>query len=445
MFLDGLTPSYKKSHFEIGINGYLGISDTFVSHKGRFYPNAIGAHAPSIVEYNLDGSYDIFESEVAINDLEEEDAESNPVDFLVYADDKLVAFVPRVRANENSRSIHAYIGGAKKLRLETNVVYYGYNNWCQSVWLSPQIHSGKDTKLASNLRDIEISIPQTIESVQKCLITTVLPNEIDKLERMLKSFFLYNKNDIKVVVFHFGESKLYKDITDKYDSILVRCNMIDETARPIKSLIAELLIGNIIHAEQYLFLSIDALVCDNISPLFDILDNLNDEKVLLCNNCWTNIVGYSLKDIISFPKSIYGGNSHDWEFLKLDGIQQYYQLIADSNVFILKKKALLGIIHFVNEMMPNILQWRNANFALSSLREQAIFNCAIAKISMGVELDSIYNHQVNNNNIDDLKIHYDSECPVIEDIINKKRIKILQINDLVSDIYPELIEYYEGK
>lgn len=440
-----MTPSRIETQFELGTNGYLGVRDAFVTFRGKFYGNALGAHAPSIIEYDLDGTYHTFEAEAVINDIAE-DNRCNPVNFLVYADDRLVAYVPRVRAHEPPRSVIANINGAKKLRLEIEVAYNGYNNWCQSVWLSPQIHTEKYDNIYNVFRDTQIKAINNVLNVKSCIFTIVAPGRINEVDRMLNSLHLYNDcSELAIVLFVSEELSAYTDLSERYNITLVPYGMTNDDVPITESAITALAINEIVNAESYLFISPDVVVCDTITNLLAAYDTIDDEKVLACSNRTLDIVGYSLADTVSWKDCIYKGAGNDWEFLRLDGIQQYYQFIIDNHVMLFSTKSLLAIKHFLEEMMPNIMMWRNRIPELVAAREQALLNCAIAKISMGVEIDHTYNWQTTLANIENISVDLYDDKPRLVDNISGKKVKMFQIHDYFNLKYPLVQEFYSPK
>lgn len=444
MFLDYLTPTKVSTQFELGTNGYLGVQDIFITHKKKFYANAIGAHSPSSIEYELDGSYNTFEADVCINDIKEEQ-NCNPVNFSVYADGNLVAYIPRVRAHESSRSIYANIYGAKKLRLDADILYDGYNNWCQSVWLLPQIHQEKTTRFLSATRDCEIIFSDTVIKSEKCIFTTACLDDIDDLVRMLKTLKKHNNiDDIPIVVFAFGNLNKFEKLATDYGALIVQCNIIDEYELIDKSVIASLAVHNIVNAQSYMYLSSNMLIMDNILEVFNLLDHVDSEKILICTNPITNIVGQGLKNIISSKESVYGGQDVDYEILRMDDLQQHYPFIVNTDLFCLSKKSILALEQTLKEMMPYSLKWKNSNPKFVALREQAIINCSIAKIAMGIELSNIYNCQLAANTIDDIEITKNEDDYSIVRKSDNKKIKALNINELVAAKYIQLCDFYSS-
>ena len=441
MFLDSLKPSKVTTYFELGLNGNLGVNDGFVTHRKKFYANAISAHAPSSIEYELDGSYYSFEADVAINDIKEGET-CNPVNFSVYADDRLVGYVPRVMSHEISKTIQVNIRGAKKLRLETNILHDSYNNWCQSVWLLPQIHQERILNKVSATSDATIALPDRFSygtnwDTKRCLFTTCHSDDIDKVDRMLTSFVKHNESDAtEIVLFASGDIDDFSELDKKYNMLLlVECDI--PTSVPLNtSVIAALGVHNTIDSDVYLYISPEMLIMDDISDLFVVFDNLGDDGVLVASNPNTTIVGRELKEIISSPKSIYGGQGVDCDFLHMDDTQRHSYLSMSTNVMCFTKKSLLSVEQIISDMMPHALRWKNNNHQIAYIREQAIINLAIAKFGTSVEMNHRYNCQLSENNFshvvmnDDKSIHYNSE---------NQNIKIIEVNSIVTSKFWELL------
>ena len=135
MLLCNINPSNSECYYgELGLSGKLGFDDLQISVKFRHHTNTISFHPPGRVVYELDGTYEFFTSLIGFNDTSFPNIKA---DFLLYADDILVAATCGVNSNEQPREMFANINKAKKIEL---VVETKTPQGCHPVWISPCLH-----------------------------------------------------------------------------------------------------------------------------------------------------------------------------------------------------------------------------------------------------------------------------------------------------------------
>jgi lipopolysaccharide biosynthesis glycosyltransferase len=435
MFLDNLTAIKQDAQFDVGVNGQLGIDNGFIMHSGKFYSHGIGAHAPSVIEYELDGTYNSFECEVAINDIPA-DASCNPVNFLVYVDDELVAYIPQVYAHESSRRINVNIHGAKNIRLETSIQHDDVNNWCQSVWIMPQIHTENNSLVLGALGDIIIEIPDKIKYTNKCIVTVVTDNFTDKLSALLYSIKQHgNCDDVDFVVFGFGEIDNYLDIIEKYKITLIKCKYTSDFTYKIKT--SALSMAQVVMANKFLYLDADMLVTGDITPIFDMLDNVEDDKILICREASMQVKN-TLGEILTLPDKMYYGKPEDLPYLNMNNAEINYKLTINNGVYAGTRKAILGLESAMRATLPHSIYYEKERIDVKCFwREQGIMNIVLARLNSAVELDETYNLQLHNRDVD---IEWIGKIPVVK--YKGKQVKILHFNGLGREKYPELMSTY---
>ena len=435
MYLDDLAPVQQYAQFKVGLHGQLGIDDKAIMHCGKFYSHSISAHSPSMLEYDLDGSYNVFECEVAINDIPL-DVQCNPVNFSVYADNELVAHVPQVRSHENSRRISVNIHGAKKLVLKSYVQHDDPNNWCQSIWIMPQIHTDANKNMIGALGDMRITIPNKIVQSNKCIATVVTPDFVDKLGAMLYSLKQHgNCGDVDIVVFAFGQSDKYAELESRFGITLVNCDYLSDFTYKIKTVC--LSIAHVVQANKYLILDADMLILDDISNIFNMLDDMDDDKILVCREA-SLTAQTTLKDSLLISDSMYYGKVEDLEFLNVSDSEGNCKFCINNGVYAGTRKAILGIESATRATTPNSIYYERERLDIHCFwREQAIMNIVLAKLNSAIELNEEHNLQLHARNVD---ILWDGKTPIAT--YKGRRVKILHFNGSGRNKYPELMETY---
>ena len=85
--------------------------------NGTTYEKGLGVHAYSELRYALDQQFDVFVSEIGVDD---ETCDKGSVQFEVYVDELLVYTSPLIRRGENAQHIEVPISGAQELKLIVN-------------------------------------------------------------------------------------------------------------------------------------------------------------------------------------------------------------------------------------------------------------------------------------------------------------------------------------
>lgn len=396
----------------------------------KYYPHSIEGEIYEL-SYDIGDGYFVFYSDIIVRTYGSQS--DFAIDFYVFADDCLVAYVPLVHSSEVNRSITAFIYNAKKICLRT-VVHGNTTQGC-GAWLNPQVHNERIPILAA-LNDINIIPPDKLEAADTCMVTVVDVNFIPRLDTLLYSFFKNGDcENSSVVVFAFGDLEAYESIASKYPITLIGCNLLSKFSFKIKT--AALSVANFFNAKKYIYLDADMLVLDSIKPIFDVLDVLSDDKVVICSE--TSINSPNLGHALCDPSGVYYAEKLDLEFLGLSEKERDYPLVINNGVYAGSKKAILGLESLIRSTLPNSAYWEK--FAISSKvfwREQAIFNIALARGDMGVGIDEIYNLQLNSKEV---QVEYVDNKPVVYS--GDKKVRVLHFNGMGRDKCIEIQNYYE--
>jgi predicted O-methyltransferase YrrM len=375
---------------QLGRKGSLGYENKSVTVKGSFYPRSLSTHPPARLVYELGGRFATFYCKVAIN--EDVPAGRSHAQFSVLADGRHVSVIPLVTAGEAPREIVADIRGAQRLELVVTTTSWEF---CHAVWLDPRLDfnlSGPGTgTLVDCLGRTDITLPSTRLHAHRCIATVASTGFSDLLDDMLGSLVANGCcPDALIVVFLVGTDAASEDIARKYSAQLVRCRPLARVNATLKSLMYSL--PHIVQAEQFLCLDADMLVLDDLRPVFATQEACPPGSILACREG----NGYGYKDLGHSLRSVYGGHDLDIaRMLPAPNDELSYPLVVNDGIFAGSREALLALDSLIRSI-PQAVLWTDQRRDIA-YRNQFVFNLALARLSCGVELDPVYNVQLNSN------------------------------------------------
>lgn len=391
--LDTLEPAGCSVGFgELGRGGRLGYDDKPVHVDGRDWPHALGTHPPARVRWELDGGWGSFRCQVALNG--DVPAGRSYADFEVFADGVRVAQAYHVAAGAPPRPLQADLRGARTLELVASTTRF---SWAHAVWLDPVLDTAPVTpepRLADCLGRVQIHVPAQPIVARRCIATVVSPGFEPLLDDMLGSVLAHGGcPDARLVVFAVGAEEECRRVAAKYGATLVECTR----TRPVNATVKSVMYSaaRVIDAEQFLCLDADMLVLQSLEPVFAALEALPEGSILACREG----NGDQFADVAAVLSGIYGSGPEDVARVTgQDGGEGAYPLTVNDGLFAGRRAALLaldGVIRgwpaapgWVDER-PDVW-WRN----------QAVFNLALAHLRCGVELDGVYNVQLQAQEVE---------------------------------------------
>ena len=397
IYLDALPfISHVVGYGTLGMSGSLGYEDKAVTVRGYPYRHALSAHPPARLRFQLDGRFPGFRCSVGLND--DVPAGRSHANFLVLADGRRVAAANFVSAGEAPRSLCADITGAHILELVTQTSQWEYSH---AVWLDPQVGEAmvqaQPNVVVDCLRRAEIVLPQMPPLTGRCVATVISPGFTDLLDDMLGSFYANSCcQDALVVVFALNADAACVAVAAKYHAQLVRCRPIGRINAMSKSILYSA--ATMVEAEQFLCLDADMLVLDDLRPVFAALEACPEGAILACRE--GNGRGWhKFSNLNHALCSVYGGRQNDWHQFGSPASQEgAYGLVVNDGLFAGSRSALLaldGVVRAMNgaatwiDERPDIW-WRN----------QFVFNLALARLGCGVELDGVFNVQLNSHDVE---------------------------------------------
>lgn len=410
------------------------IMTTGVYFRSKYYSSGIAVSAGRI-KYRLDQEYHYFSCDLAVG-TEIIDIDVN-ASFSLYSDGELCAFVPNVHPSQPLQNISANIYGGKELELVVEVKGRDAEN-CQFLWLNPVLSKEPRNKILGALNDITISIPSDLPKVDKCITMVSDSDFVARLDTMLYSLYKNgNCNDATLVVFAFGNISKFEYLVAKYNVYLVDCTLLCDFTYKVKTV--ALSMAQVIRANKYLYLDADMLVLDDMYPIFDMIDVVSDDKILVCEDTTTTAI--DLGQAMFDPSDVYGGYEEDIEFIGITDKEMRYSLLINNGIYAGSRKAVLGLESLIRATLPNSAYWEKFRMVDHIFwREQGIFNWVLARGDLGIKIDELYNLQLNAREVD---IDYSGLLPTVT--YNGKKVKVLHFNGTGRDKHPLLQSFYNDQ
>jgi hypothetical protein len=369
----------------VGTRGRLGVDDYRVSVMGRHYDRSISAHASSELIFDLDGKYESFTCQVALNDVPDM---SPSADFHVYADDRIVACAMNVSAHESPRSLSANLSGARRLKLVASTQEPSHRF---SIWLDPQVSSDPIVSFVGPLGGFEVNLPDKTEPCGLCIVTVVTNDFAPMASDMLGSLFRNGDvRDASVVIIAFDPDESVRNLAKRHNAKLVEARHFGGPGG-ISLKTAVYLAPRFVQADKYLLIDSDVFVLGSMQPALASLDTVPDGAVLLTRDSGVPHSATLHQALFSegYP---YFSQSGDESILPMSDAERAYGLVVNTGVIFARSQALLALDEQMRALMPAAAVW-NSNRPAIGWREQGVFNVALARLGNAIELDERYNLQ----------------------------------------------------
>jgi hypothetical protein len=264
-----------------------------------------------------------------------------------------------------------------------------------AVWLDPQVDEtpAPVTHIFDSLNRAEMIVPQRLPRTEHCIATVVSPGFEHLLDDMLGSLYANGCcNDALVVVFVLNGNDACKRVVAKYKATAVLCQSRAGLNPMSKAVMYST--ARVIDAQHYLCLDADMVVLGSLRPIFAALEALPEGRILACregNTQYANHLGSAID-------SIYAGGESDLRQLGVTPDEQSYSLVVNDGLYAGDQTALRALDGAIRAM-PQACAWVDGHSRVK-WRNQFIFNLALARLQCGVELDPIYNVQLQAQNVD---------------------------------------------
>ena len=388
IFLDTLAPAAcALGYGGLGTGGELGYDGKRVTVQGRAYEHALSTHPPARVRWELDGSWNSFHCEVALND--DVAIGRSHADFEVYADGRRVGQVYRVTAGAAPCPLVADLAGARTLELVTNTTRW---EWSHAVWLDPQLDTAPvqtERRLIDCLGRVEMRLPIAPITARRCIATVVSPRFEALLDDMLGSV-VANAGcpDARLVVFAVDATDTCRRVARKYGADIIECTRSARVNPTVKSVMYSA--ARAIEADYFVCLDADMLVLESLEPVFAALEALPSGSILACREG----NGSHFPSLQAVLDTAYCARAGDLErIMGREGGEGAYPLVVNDGIFAGNRAALLALDAVIRGW-PEAPRWVDERNDVW-WRNQAVFNLALAALACGVELDGTYNLQLH--------------------------------------------------
>ena len=391
MYLDSLKLLQSQVGYgDVGLYGSLGYEGRKVTVHQQHYQHAFSSHPPARLRFHVERRFASFSCHVALND--DVPAGLSHADFSVVADGREVANEPYVQAGESPRPLVADISGAEYLELVVRTSRWEH---AHAVWLDPQVDESPApvTHLYDSLNRAEMIVPEHLPRTERCIATVVSPGFEHLLDDMLGSLYANGCcHDALVVVFVLNGNDACKRVIAKYKATTVHCQSRAGLNPMSKAVMYST--ARVIDAKHYLCLDADMVVLGDLRPIFATIEALPEGRILACregNTQYANHLGSAIE-------SIYAGGESDLRQLGVTPEEESYSLVVNDGLYAGDQSALRALDGAIRAM-PQAIAWVDGHSRVK-WRNQFIFNLALARLQCGVELDPLYNVQLQAQNVD---------------------------------------------
>ena len=154
-------------------------------------------------------------------------------------------------------------------------------------------------------------------------------------------------------------------------------------------------VARIIDARKFVCLDADMLVLGGLAPLFAAVEAAPPHSIFACREA----NGHGLRDLNHAIHAVYGGRPGDLHRI-MNGASREgnFDLPVNDGLFAGSRGALLALDGLLR-------RWPSANAWIDERRDvwwrnQFVFNLALARLRCAVELDPVFNIQLNAQEVD---------------------------------------------
>jgi hypothetical protein len=191
----------------------------------------------------------------------------------------------------------------------------------------------------------------------------------------------------------------------------------------------------LVDARHFICLDADMLVLGDLGPVFAALHTCPPGTILACREA----NGRGLRDLSQAIHCVYGGHQSDFKRIlgEPDG-EPTYPLVINDGLFAGSRDSLLAVDGVIRTWL-NARSWVDERSDVW-WRNQFVFNLALARLQCGVELDPLYNIQLNSQDVD---WFYEDGRP--QACWRGRPVRVLHFNGRGRSKYPEWCGFYAQK
>jgi hypothetical protein len=382
--------NWRTSYGTLGLNGQLGYENKLVQVQSELIDNAISAHGPSEVQFLVPDTDRIFSCRVALND--DVLGRTTSADFVISADDDVLAVAAGVRPGESPRELTARLRAPCTLNLRVETTRF---DSCHSLWIDPCLHDAYAISQApwrDALQRVEVSAYDQNYIADIAVITVLTREYAPLVDQLLASLAVYGCcPKVKRFVFAIEPDAACEAVIARHGATALRCRRLGPLNSALKAVLYSA--ASVINARQYLCLDADTLVLGDLRPLFNSLEALPDDRVLVAKDSFMR--SGTLGDQLTRH---YAGKATDLGLLLGTAENEAgYPFVVNDGVFAGSRRALLSVESILRSL-PGAAAWTD-QLHDHGWRNQFLFNLVLARLNCGVELDGIFNVQMHMNDV----------------------------------------------
>jgi hypothetical protein len=264
----------------------------------------------------------------------------------------------------------------------------------------------------------------------------VSPGYAHLLDDMLGSFCANaGCSDAQLVVFALDHDEACMRVASKYQARLIQCQSLSRISAMSKAVLYSASL--VIDAEYFLCLDADTLVLGPVESVFSAVDAMPEGTILAVRE--GNGSGWhQFQSLEHALTTVYGGTCEDWD--RLGGAteaERRYELVVNDGVFAATRRSLLALDGTIRAMR-DARAWADERADIT-WRNQFVFNLALARLDCGVELDGVFNVQLNSHNV-----AWQEDAGRLRATWENRYARVLHFNGLGRIKYPEWRQRISG-
>jgi len=243
---------------------------------------------------------------------------------------------------------------------------------------------------------LSIALPASPIRAERCIATVVSAGYAALLDDMLGSLQANGGcQDALRVVFVVAPDDDVLRVVANHGVTVIDCTPLKRVGIAIKAVLYS--IAHIVDAKQYLCLDSDIFVMGDLHPVFCAIEACRSGSIFVCRDVYKLSHLSNLEDAL---RVIYGGHPDDLVRLLGNPAQERsYPLVINDGFFAGDRNAFIALDRVIRGW-PEAAPWIEEGVGTLQIRTQFISNLVLAHLFCGVELDPIFNIQLNWEDVD---------------------------------------------
>jgi hypothetical protein len=242
------------------------------------------------------------------------------------------------------------------------------------------------------LRRVELLDEPKKWDAERAIVTLVTPGYEALLDQLLSSLHSWGQcPDARRFVLLLDSNAKCESVMARHNAVALRCRRCAARNQGLKAALYS--IATLIKARYFLCLDADTLVVGDLRPVFDALQALPSDRILVAGDAYLRPGSLGTQ----FTRH-YEGRPEDWKrLLNQPENEAAYPFVVNDGVFAGSRQALLGI-DGVLRSLPDAISWVD-ELPDHGWRNQFVFNLALARLNCAAKLDPAFNVQMHMNDV----------------------------------------------